>query len=218
MKIKKKKYSVKGIWHPFDRFDYCYAWHKKHIIGIIRIFLRDLKYGWQRIVRGYCNMDVWGLSSWFLSLMPVMLQQFRDTHVGSPASLGENYVNSEGIWVNDKCHEEWDKILDKMIYLFREANEETCERKNPYDDEHSRITEEFTKNYGLFGRKLETEQQKAEANLTGAHTIHFPDEIDEYTDTCKKWLEEEKAIDQYREESKNAAFELFVKWFDSLWD
>ena len=54
--------------------------------------------------------------------------------MGSPAYLGQNYTNEEGILVNDTCHEEWDKILDQMIFLWREIDENTCSQKNPYDE------------------------------------------------------------------------------------
>ena len=53
--------------------------------------------------------------------------------MGSPASLGDNYVNEEGVLVNDKCHEEWDAVLDKMIFLLGEMDEESCTKKNPHE-------------------------------------------------------------------------------------
>ena len=34
----------------------------------------------------------------------------------SPSYLRENYTNEEGILVTDTCHDEWDKILDNMIF------------------------------------------------------------------------------------------------------
>ena len=42
---------------------------------------------------------------------------------GSVNGLKEekNYTNEEGILVNDTCHEEWDKILDEMIFLWHES-------------------------------------------------------------------------------------------------
>ena len=49
-------------------------------------------------------------------LIPDMLQDLRDNRSGSPGYLGDNYKNEEGILVNDTCHAEWDKILDKMIF------------------------------------------------------------------------------------------------------
>ena len=87
----------------------------------------------QRYKRGFADEDVWSMDVWFIHTVRPMLQQMRDTHVGSPASLGENYVNEEGVLVNDKCHEEWDAVLDKMIFLLGEMDEESCTKKNPHE-------------------------------------------------------------------------------------
>ena len=72
-----------------------------------------------------------------------MLQTLKDTRMGSPGFLGENYTDEDGMLVNDTCHEEWDSILDKMIFLWREAREETCSKKNIYDEEHSKAMDEL---------------------------------------------------------------------------
>ena len=79
---------------------------------------------------------------------------YRDNRHGSPGYLGENYKNKDGILVNDTCHEEWDKILDRMIFLWRELDENTCTKKNPYEDEYMKASEEFDNKYGLLGEKL----------------------------------------------------------------
>ena len=42
-------------------------------------------------------------------------------------------------------------------------------------------------------------------------------ELPEYKELCKRYDEEEKKLEQYREECKNKAFDLFSKWFCSLW-
>lgn len=43
-------------------------------------------------------------------------------------------------------------------------------------------------------------------------------ELPEYKELCKRYDEEEKKLEQYREECKNKAFDLFSKWFYDLWD
>ena len=68
-------------------------------------------------------------------MIPDMLQNLKDTRHGSPGYLGENYINEDGILVNDTCHEEWDKVLERMIFLWRETDEESCSKKNPYEEE-----------------------------------------------------------------------------------
>ena len=110
---------------------------------MVGLVLRNIKYSFQRITRGYCDKDLWNIDYWFMNLMPDMLQQFKDTKHGSPSCLGTEYVDEHGISCNDECHSEWDRILDNMIFLFREMNEETCQKKNPYQKEHDNILQEF---------------------------------------------------------------------------
>ena len=103
-----------------------------------------------------------------------MLQTLKDTRTGSPGYLGENYTNENGILVNDTCHEEWNCILDKMIFLWREAEKDTCSQKNPFDEAHSKAMDEFTERFGLFGNKLQTEKELEENRKRGGGgTIHF---------------------------------------------
>lgn len=93
------------------------------------------------------------------TLIPDMLQDMKDDRWGSPGFLGESYTNDEGILVNDTCHEEWNKILDHMIFLRRESEEETCGRKNPYDKEYDAASKEFDDKYGFLGEKLQMEAE-----------------------------------------------------------
>ena len=47
-----------------------------------------------------------------------------------------------------------------MEFLFREANEKTCCRKNPYEDAHNQARETYIQKYGMFGEKLKTKEEK----------------------------------------------------------
>lgn len=92
-----------------------------------------------------------------------------------------------------KCLVEWDKILDKMIFLFREMSEETCRKENPYQKEYEDTLQEFEIKYGIFGEKLE----EGKKNKLG-RVVHFPSEIPEYKDIEDKYYTEEKVLMQYR--------------------
>lgn len=197
----------------FDKAAYRYQF-RKNILGIPGLFFRDLKCCCQRIRRGYCYKDLWSIDEWFLSVMPDMLQEYKENRNGSPGILGENYADEDGILCNDTCHEEWDKILNQMIFLLREADEDTCTRKNPLEEERDRIYREFEETYGLFGKKLQTEAERISAN----YTMHFPSELPEYAETMERYWEEDRKLEDYRDECKNQALGLFTKWFWALWD
>lgn len=98
-----------------------------------------IRWSYQRVTRGYADCDKWDMYTFLQILIPEMLQDMRDNRHGSPSYLGENYTNADGILVNDTCHDEWDKILNYMIFLWRESAEDTCTRKNPYEEERSTI-------------------------------------------------------------------------------
>ncbi|MCD8147991.1 MAG: hypothetical protein LUE92_00165 [Clostridiales bacterium] len=143
-----------------------------------------------------------------------MIQQLKDTRHGSPAQCGEDYVDQNGILRNDSCHKEWDKILDKMIFLFREADESTCRKKNPYEEEYQKASSEFSEKYGFWGEKLRTENEKGKPY----GTIHFMNELPEYQEIHQKFMDEDKHLYEYRCQCKDQAFELFARWFWALWD
>ena len=194
------------MYNVWDKSDFWYE--RKRPWNIPRLVLRNIKYSWQRITRGYCDKDLWSIDYWFMNLIPDMLQQFKDTRHGSLGNLGTEYTDEHGILCNDECHAEWDKILEQMIFLFREMNEETCKKENSYQIEHEKVLHEFEEKYGLFGEKLEN----GEGDKIG-RVLHFSSDLPEYKDIEDKYYAEEKILSQYREECKNQALELFSKWF-----
>ena len=118
--------------------------------------------------------------------------------------------------VDDYGNKKWDEILSRLTFLLREANEDTCTKVNPYDEEYTRISEEFHEKYGECGEKLLTDEQKAKAKKTGSHPVYLPHQMPEYKEICELHSEEEHKLNVYREHCKNEALELFSKWFYSL--
>lgn len=206
---------MRNVW---DREPYRWYKYKKDWKAIVRQFRLDLRCCRQRITKGYCGKDLWSIRDWFLDVVPDMLEEYKKSRNGSPGILGENYKNEEGFLVNDTCHGEWDRILDEMIFLFREADERQCRCKNPYEEEHSKAFSLFMDKYGLLGEKLRTPEERKRDSEQNVITYHGMRELPEYKELCKRYDEEEKKLEQYREECKNEAFELFTKWFYSLWD
>lgn len=207
-----------NIWKK-EGFDMCGLGEKSKFVAKIKHIKRCIKWSKQRIVRGYADIDRWNMFDYLQMLIPDMLQDLRNNRMGSPGYLGENYTNDEGILVNDTCHEEWDKILDKMIFLWRELKEETCTRKNPYEEEYSKAFDEFHQKYGILGEKLQTEAELEENKKRGGGgTVHFMDELPEYRDIYEKYRAEGYKLDEYREKCKNEALDMLKEYFYSLWD
>ena len=164
-------------------------------------FFRSIKWAWQRATKGYCELDTYSVSDWFLNTLPDMLEEIKKNYTGYPDELTE---------------QEWNEILSRLTFLLREANKDTCTKVNPYESEYSRISDEFRKKYGEWGEKLLTDEEKAEAKKTGSSRIYFPSDMPEYKDICELHSEEERKLNAYREQCNNEALELFSKWFYRL--
>lgn len=209
-------YSL-NIWNIND-FRMSGVGEKSRFHGAVRHFRKCLKWSRQRIVRGFADCDIWNLDHHIQHLMPAMLQHVKDNRNGSPSILGENYTNEDGILVNDTCHAEWDRILDRMIFLWRESDESTCSKKNPYEKKHWKASNDFHKKYGMFGRKLMTKEEQERANKGGGCVVHFMSELPEYREIYAKYRRADERLSKYRSNCKNEAIDMLKKYFDVLWD
>lgn len=183
----------------------------------LRCFGQSVRFTWQRATRGYADCDVQELGFWLQALLPVMLEDYRDNRHGSPAFLGKNVTDENGALVNPTCHEEWTKILNEMIFYWKESCEETCSRKNPYEAEHTKAFSEFTDKYGLFGEKLQTPEELEASKKHVGCTMHFMHELPEYADLDKLYMEQEQELEQYRLECKDKAMDLLKEYLFHLW-
>lgn len=215
---KKETILPNNIWNK-EEFLMCGLGEKSKIIAKIKHIRKCLRWSKQRIVRGYADCDKWNMFDFLQTLIPDMLQDMRENRVGSLGYLGENYTNDEGISVNDMCHEEWNKILDRMIFLWRESKEDTCTQKNPYEEEHDKASREFREKYGFLGEKLQTEAELEENRKRGGGgTIHFMDELPEYKEISDHYFAERKRLEEYRSKCKDEALDLLKEHFYALWD
>lgn len=224
-----KKAKGNGL---FKLEDLHFMWWDRKFAGAFRWLRNNLRYARQRIRRGYCDQDTWNLYSWFLDVVPEMLQDMRDHGTGYPCSEGPNVSRSITIDAYNRATGEnrtateqeqagfdqglanWNKILDRMIFLFHEADEGRCARKNPHEEAYHAASREFEAKYGMFGEKL----RKPEDEDGRGHCLYTLGDVDEYKDIFEQYMREEFEIDKYRVECKNEAFKLFSQWFYGLWD
>ena len=195
LKKRRKKALEEGhtnnIWNRHD-FVMCGLGEKSRTLAIVKHVRKCIKWSKQRIVRGYADSDIWNMYGYLQVLLPDMLEHLKNHRCGSPGYLGENYTNEDGILVNDTCHEVWDKILDRMIFLWRETDEETCSKQNPYEEEYRKALDEFRDKYGVLGKKLQTpEELEANRKRGGGGTVHFMSELPEYKEISEKYMDEE---------------------------
>ena len=64
---------------------------------------RKYKFMWQRITRGFSDMDTWNMDYVFSVFILPRLRRFRELHNGYPANLTPR---------------KWKNMIDKMIFAF----------------------------------------------------------------------------------------------------
>lgn len=197
-KICKQEYSV-------------FLSHRKHepLWEKLKLCKEDIICIYQRLRYGYCYRDTWSIDHWFVTVVPNMLYDLRRNCHGYPGCF-------EG--PEEENIKKWNRILYRMEFLFREANEETCRRKNPYEEEHDQAQQEFDEKYGIFGEKLKTEEEKAEERKKHSGRIYMLDDVPEYVEISNKWLAAERELREYREECLKKGMALMTKYFWNLWD
>lgn len=79
----------------------------------------DRKMAKQRAKKGYCDLDVWNINTFIEEKLVAMLKEFIKGNNGYPPEL---------------TPDEWDNILNRMIFLLTEMNEETCSKKTTGKD------------------------------------------------------------------------------------
>lgn len=125
----------------FDASDYSI----RRPISSIRQFFRDLKCCLDRIRKGYCVKDLWEIDTWFLGIMPEMLEEFDRRKNSYPNAFLEQCVqkhekelpvSKEKFLISGardfpdlykkisaEAYEAWGNTLQEMADLMRKAQE-----------------------------------------------------------------------------------------------
>ena len=183
---------------------------------------RNIYHMYQRIKYGYCDRDVWSIDYWFLNVVPNMLEDLKETTHGYPDQTEQiaHAIANTGrpVKIDNDGMQKWQDILSEMVFLFREANDETCTKENPYEAEYDKANDEFTTRFGFWGDGLKTEKEKAEEKRRGAYRMYTLGDVDEYKEIYEKYHAEQRRIGEYQCECKDKGFDLFKLWFFHLWD
>ena len=185
----------------------------------LKRFGRQWKWAYQRATKGYADCDTWSISSWFLSVIPDMLDQMSDHLHSYPTFINDGtQPRSQAIVIDDEDNDavkKWQEILREIAKKLRDADESQSSIKNKHEEEWSKAYREFHKEYGLFGEKLE--QEAINSKKPGIQ-MHFPDEFPQWKEIMDRYREEEKQVLKKRAQSLEDGLNLFKKWFWDLWD
>ena len=154
---------------------------------------REVKYAYQRVVRGWDDRASWSVDYWLDDKMPAILRQLKRDKHGTPMSMfptDAEYIAEDGN-ATDAAHEiaiaRWDGVMDKMIAGF----------------EASRRVKE-----GLYEEEL------------GEYPLDRPDGMDKAT--WKKVKHDRylasRALEERDEKIFKEGMALFAEHYWSLWD
>ena len=97
--------------------------------GNIRWFFRRYKWAYQRVTKGYCDVDVWELHSSLLNYLSGTLKELAETSTGYPG--------------NDRfpTPESWEEFLKDLSNDFYRANEDNDYYEHPAYDTWEKSTD-----------------------------------------------------------------------------
>ena len=85
---------------------------------------REVKFAYQRVVRGWDDRAVWSVDYWLDDMMPAVLRQLKEDKHGTPSEMfptGPEFMDEDGN-ANEAgwaiANARWDEIMDKMIAGF----------------------------------------------------------------------------------------------------
>jgi len=183
----------------------------------------------QRAKRGYSDYDTYGIYHWFTDIIPDMLEYKSKHFEDIPGLIYAEYCKKHNIKNHDEferqgcfdgCASYYKETLQKMAFLFREANEHICSKKNPYQEEHSKAFRDYLDKYGLFGSKVKDSEynivDKNGRQSTFVNDKYAMSNLEEYKDISMKYSDEQNKIDIYQEKCRKKAFSMLRKYFYEL--
>ena len=204
------------------------GYRERNPVKWVKRFLRHWKWAYQRAVRGYADCDAWDVRSWFLGVMPGILETFaKDLHSfpavtnpedphwaeSKPVMLAEDVTDDPADQAS-QLYRTWQDTLRGMAAKFRDADESTCSVLNPVEAEWIAMYDAFDSQYGFLGSKLDEGSTKK-----GFHTVHFPSEVcEEWKEISDRYLAEEQKLAEYRIRCFEEGIDSFKSWFWDLWD
>lgn len=164
-------------------------WYPCNWWSNIRYFFRTIKWGWQRATKGYSDYDTWDLDIYYSRMMIASLSQFRAEVQGYPG-----YMDSI---------EDWYAILDRILFLLKQANEdEPLEEKNElaewYEEHLETATLSVTEVKNGVRKYVDTDDEEAKAKV-------------------KQYYQREEELYEIRKQKRKEAFDLLSEYFGHLW-
>lgn len=132
------------------KLPYSWKYYLIHPVKFIRALFRNVKRAFQRAGRGFCDLDVWEMFTWFQDVVPKMLYQLADKGSGMA-----NGFSSE---------DEWQNHLKKIADLIYSTSDKESMKRNQYDRKSASFMNEnglIEVDYSYYSRQKEIQEENA---------------------------------------------------------
>lgn len=113
-----------------------YSWAPRFWFRNLKQLIRNCKFAYQRVTRGYADCDIWDFDSYLSELIINGSKHLADTTHSYPVKLANDEV------IND--YQKWQEYLYKMASHFEKVNELEWEFAN-----YEEIEKEFTEGMNM---------------------------------------------------------------------
>jgi len=161
-----------------------------HPWKIFKQMYRNCRAGWLRATRGYSYGDKWDMDTWFLEIIPNMLDDLADTGCSYPGTP------------EFPTHESWKEYLHKLASDLRLCTEDAADGLNEYYDD-------FVNNLKLESLHIKDENGNIVTRL---------DESPEHKELSRKYFDRCKEISEEQEAIREEAFARLAHILPTLWD
>ncbi len=127
---------------------------------ILDYWMRQIKYAWQRVFRGWDDTAVWSIDSYLAKLIPQLVTKLRDDNIGIPTAMFEGLESIPDIKVHDEtgnftdeasdiAHKKWVEVQTKIIEGF-EAYLKLDFYPHTDNSEEEELKRKFEEGFDLF--------------------------------------------------------------------
>lgn len=111
------------------------------------------EYKQQRLEQGFDNSELWNLDSTIARFIAPRIKEFGKHTVGVPGKIywkytGKDYIDNEE--ANKLAQDEWDEILDEIIWTFENYEHEPSSYMPNYKEEYEKYTNRIANGLKLF--------------------------------------------------------------------
>ena len=187
----------------------------------------------QRAKRGFSDYDTYEINTWFIKIMPEMLEVLIERANICPEVFNQDYLKERGFDessltaqqredMSTYAYNRYKETLIEMRQAFLESDESTCSLRNQYAEEYNVRLHEFYEVYGFQSEKLkgnlktERDEESGETYYSAIKPYRFEDMSEANKRISELYREEEKRIWEHIAKNKKKALEMFTRYFDYL--